>query len=83
VQPACPGRWPGHQERSLRYFVTKLPDTTSSRTGSLPSRAEIWSTIRYLDPELRRGTGDLLAVMALFWVILAMCGTYLCLHLGQ
>jgi hypothetical protein len=55
-----------------------LPETRQNRSVS---DREIWPAIRYLDPELQRGFGDILAIMALCWAVLIVCAMYLAFRL--
>jgi hypothetical protein len=59
----------------LQIRPTQTPNETEL------SDAEIWSVIRYLDPASRRGVGDILAFMALSWLILLFCAVYLSFRL--
>ena len=45
------------------------------------SDREVWSAIRYLDPESQRGVADMLAVMVLCWIVLLLCAGYLVFRL--
>lgn len=55
------------------------PQVNLSETLSRSSVSdrEVWSTIRYLDPESQRGVADMLVVMALCWIVLLLCAGYL------
>jgi len=45
------------------------------------SDGEVWSAIRYLDPESRQGIAGLLVSVALCWLILLLSTMYLSFHL--
>jgi hypothetical protein len=45
------------------------------------SHREVWSAIRYLDPDSQRGFSDMIAVMVLCWTVLVSCAIYLAVHL--
>ena len=47
------------------------------------SEAEVWSAIRYLDPEARSGVAGLLVSVALCWLILFLSAIYLSFHLQR
>ena len=47
------------------------------------SDGEVWSAIRYLDPESRAGIGGLMVSVALCWLILFLSAMYLSLHLRR
>lgn len=47
------------------------------------SNGEVWTAIRYLDPELRAGVGGLMVSVALCWLILLLSAMYLAFHLER
>ncbi|HWY71978.1 MAG TPA: hypothetical protein VNX88_25145 [Terriglobales bacterium] len=47
------------------------------------SDGEVWSAIRYLDPESRQGVAGLLVSVALCWLILFLSAIYLTFHLQR
>lgn len=47
------------------------------------SDGEVWSAIRYLDPESRPGVAGLLVSVALCWLILFLSAIYLSFHLQR
>jgi hypothetical protein len=47
------------------------------------SDGEVWSAIRYLDPEARPGVAGLLVSVALCWLILFLSAIYLSFHLQR
>lgn len=44
------------------------------------SSEEVWETIRYLDPDLRRKKGDLIGIIALLWAVALLFVIGLALH---
>ncbi|PYX96197.1 MAG: hypothetical protein DMG64_01915 [Acidobacteria bacterium] len=47
------------------------------------SDGEVWSAIRYLDPESRAGVGSLMVSVAMCWLILFLSAMYLSFHLRR
>jgi len=45
------------------------------------SDGEVWTAIRYLDPESRAGVGGLMVSVALCWLILFLSAMYLSFQL--
>jgi|SRR5579859_3299200 len=74
---------PTHPGRSFAQRAQDEGESSSDAPGiSEPSAGEIWSTIRYLDPDSPRTVSDLLACMVLFWGIFVYV-LYCAIHLQR
>ena len=63
--------------------VTSLEKMKPASEEEHVSDGEVWTAIRYLDPESRAGVAGLMVSVALCWLILFLSAMYLSFHLAH